>query len=165
MRNLTTVKADELRKAALEAMEAQDSGWNHFWRLPPAVAEALDGSMTDKASLGAVRDWDVTPAMDRWSGRVRRMLNALADEGLIVRVRRGEQTPWGHEASDAVYFTLEAYDLAKGEADLKRAAEAVEAMTWHQVKERLAAGPGVELAPSGTLSLDDWLQLLEKGGW
>lgn len=165
MRNLTTVKAPELRKAALAALEAQEDQWSAFWRLPAVVASQLGGDMRDKASLNARYDWDVSPAMDNWTGRVRRVLNALADEGAIARVRKGQQTPWEHEASEAMYFTLSAYAQAQGEAEARRAEVTAYALAWGEIQQRLEEGAGVRLAPSGTLSQDDWQKLLEKAGW
>lgn len=166
MRNLQTVKPDELAKAALDALEAQEGQWSAFWRLPDVTAAQLGGSMHNAESLGITRSWgSIQGEMNNWVERVRRALNRLADERAIVRVRRGEQLPWGGEAPEAYYFTLAAAGQAKAEAEAKNDAEVVEAAVWRQIRDRLAAGPGVQLAPSGTLRQDDWLDLLEKAGW
>lgn len=161
--NLTTVGAAAVRDAALDLVN--DAGDTEFYVMPGRVASLLGFQYGTHVAHGTTREWERRHAEESWTGRVRRALDKLADDGLIVKVKRDGRLPDGSCASGTTYYSHKAYAEAEDKAQARRTAAEVEAATWRQIRDRLASGPGVQLAPSGTLSLDDWLQLLEKAGW
>lgn len=184
-RNLTRIPRQELQDAILKAVGEQ-GGRMEGYEASDVVARVLGGSQDDAGSLGAPppdhRSWHgmrtpcqacataagvgLAEAQKRWSGQVRRAMDRLAGEGLLVKVGKGQRTPDGSYASNTVYY----YSPGAYAAEEERTARALvkaEATRrrWEKIRWRLQEGPGVRLDSEGRLFADSWELLLDKGGW
>lgn len=167
MRRLDSMTAGELRDAALD--EVQERGDIESWRIAGRVALRLGGNLNDAASLGvrSMNDYrDAEEAKSRFTGRVRRALGKLADEGTFVKVGSRQKLPSGHSSGQfAVYFTPEAFGAARHEhAERMEAADALE-KRWKSINRRLTGPSGVALDRQHRLTVDEWEQLLDAAGW
>lgn len=167
MRDLRHVTPAEIEPAALRAVE-EENGRIEGYLADDRVAALLGGSVDDLRSMGvspAFR-WEFAAAQRKWSGRVRRVMDKLADNGALVKVGKDQRTPGGTHATNTVfYYTPGAY-----QAEIRRAAEGTQRALevqrrWEEVQRRLWDGPAIRLGSGGKLSLEDWEKLLIEGGW
>jgi hypothetical protein len=166
MRRLADLANPELRNAALAL--ARESGHTESWRMARDVATRLDASVFDAVSVGvrANHYQEFQAAVTRFTGRVRRQLDNLADEGLIIKVGARERLPDGHSGGQyAHYYTPEAFEAARQQAAERRADTAALEQRWTAIRQRLLTGPGVALNRQRQLTTDEWEQLLDKAGW
>jgi len=155
-RQLDSLTPAEIREAAAALMPEYGHAEAHH--LVWAVAERLGSSRQD-----VPQGWAGNRVQERYFGRVKRALDALAEWGVLVRVGAKEGLPSGASPGGVHYYTPEAFAAAKEEADRRRAeAQAVEAR-WDVVRRRLSAVE-VDLRPNGSLYLTDWEHLLEATG-
>jgi len=156
MRQLDELTPPEI-KAAIPAVFPED-GHAESYQLLDAVAEKLNSSRD--ATPGG---WQQNRVHERYTGRVKRALDALAAEGDLVRVGSQEGLPDGTNPGGVHYYTPEAFAAAQEKRD-KRYAEAQAAkVRWDLVANRLDAVE-VHLNKDGSLSLEDWEHLLEATG-
>lgn len=167
MRVLKDIPSSEVKEAALRAVREENGRIEASWAAS-AVARLLGGDLYDEASLGVQPGWyrQIMTAQQRWAGRVRGAMNALAADGTLVKVSRGSRTPGGAlTRNTAYYYTPEAFK-AEAEQARQKAAEALSREErWGAVRQRLWNGTGLALLPQGAMTLDNWEKLLEKGGW
>jgi len=158
MRQLDDLTPAEIKTAVAALMPGQGGTQSH--QLAHAVAKHLD------SSLQAVpQGWSGTKVINRYASRLKRALDLLAGDGVIVKVPAGHRLPSGESQGmrEVRYYTPEGFAAAKEEGEKRRAeALAVEAR-WDVVRRRLGA-VDVNLRPNGSLYLVDWEHLLEATG-
>jgi hypothetical protein len=98
----------------------------------------------------------------RFARQVVRALNALAAEGTLVKIPRGDYHPGGAYENAAAWYTKDAYAAAMLAAQEAREEQIAVENRWEDVHEALhAAGlpaRGIRRGPPG-LELDGWEQL------
>src|ERR1700748_1145336 len=94
-------------KAAIPAVFPED-GHVQAHQIVWTVAEQLDFS-----HQAVPQGYAGSRAQERYVGRVRRALDALADDGVLVRVGAKEQPPDGTSPGSVHYYTPEAFAAAK----------------------------------------------------
>lgn len=137
--------------------------------LRPYLLKVLDSEKGFLQSTYA--DWAVARYLtgaavcsDRTRGLILRELDKMADEGLIVKIRRG--TVFGGEKMNAArYYTLERAAEIRRQQDEAAERRAKTEARWDRVRERLAAGPSVVMDAKYQLSLEAWEHLLHEAGW
>jgi hypothetical protein len=165
MRTLKELSTAELMAAALRYVQAEGRV-EGSWPVAIAAAASLDADVYNEYSLGTSYRWEVQVARDKFSARVSRVLNMLADAKQVVKVGKGEYTPGGSYASNTTFwYTQEKWDAETAERQARKDADRQTEEAWHSVRLRLREGPGVGMDHYHALSLDDWEILLEKGGW
>jgi hypothetical protein len=105
--------------------------------------------------------------------RVGRALNRLADDGVLVKVGKGQEHPSGQRESGAAFYTKSGYAKAVEKGQQQRLAERVERDRWADIRNNLERrGVHATTAPGQPvqLSLDEWENLLGQlakgnGGW
>lgn len=176
MRTLTSLTKAELKDTALAYMreegriEGMYAGREVARRLDsdPYNDEALELGPLDNTGYMGARNMRAERAREKYFSRVKRALEELVADGLLIKVGRGGRTPEGRHLGNTVYYyTPEQYAQdQRAAADRQQIAVATTAR-WTIIEERLFRGPGVVLDPkrAGGLTLSHWEQLLQKGGW
>lgn len=155
MRQLDTLTPAEIKAAIPEVFP--ESGHAQSYQVVWAVAEKL-GSGNQAVPQG----YTGNRVQERYTGRVKRALDALAAEGTLVKVPAGDRLPDGRPQSirEVRYYTPAAFEAATAAHAVRQAAGAQEKARWEKVAERLGA-VDVALGNGGSLTLDDWENLLE----
>jgi hypothetical protein len=150
-----------LESANSMAVSTETDGWWRSWELPGRLAEFM-GIMTqhNQASTGRER-----AAVQRFDGQALRAFNAIAAEGGLVKVGRGERSPHGSVLGNTAEFFKPA-EFEKADAEYRAALEnrATSIERWKRIYDELVSrGLDVRAAPRGSairLSLDSWETLL-----
>ena len=108
-------------------------------------------------------------AGDRFAAQVRRAMNALTAEGVLVKIPRNGYHPGGSQEPNTAWYTPGAYAAAVKRAQRRDQERLAAQARWESVIDRLAGLGFMGAASQGdsvTLDLADWedlLQLLELG--
>lgn len=160
LRQLDDLKPAEIKEAAAAVMEDQEGGV-HPARMLSAVAKKLDSDI----HLGVPAGRQGTHDYDRFAGRVSRAMQALADEGKLVKVGPDDPSPDGRAVIGRAisYYTPKAYAAARETGDRVRAERTENSRRWADVRIRLAK-ENFHMDGQHGLSLDDWELLLRRAG-
>lgn len=156
MRQLDSLTPAEI-KAAIPMVFPEDGHAEAYQVLDP-VAEKLDSSRD--ATPGG---WQHNRVLERYFGRVKRALDALAADGALIRVGAKERPPDGTSPGDVHYYTPDAFAAAKARSEKAEAEALAVNLRWDLLAGRLDAVE-VRLRPNGSLTLEDWEHLLEATG-
>jgi len=103
---------------------------------------------------------------DSFCGQVSRAMNKLADEGLIVKVSRGDRTPDGYTAKSVRYYMPDRFAALQAEHKQKQQEHAETRARWAEVTSKLEriVGPVkvVDHLQRPMLTLDQWNEILES---
>lgn len=163
MRDLDSLKPEEIRAELARMISDTDVAKGGFesYHVMDKVASRLDSS-----TVFPQNNWRFGAVYDRFTGRVKRALDKLAADGVLVRYGDGDRLPNGNTNYRSVrYYTPEAVREAETERDRKQAALDAISQRWDAVSGKLA-NLGYFWSGDGTdhkLSLADWEQLL--GQW
>lgn len=160
-RRLFVKQLDDLTPAAIKAaIPAVFPGDGHaevhhvLWY----VAEKLGSG-----SKAVPQGYSGTRVQERYLGRVKRAMDALAEEGVLVRVGAKDRPPDGTSPGTVSYWTPEAYQEAKSESEKRRREGQAQAFRNDRIHSRLRAA-GIAVLPDGSLRPDDWEHLLDLAG-
>lgn len=156
MRMLESLTPAEI-KAAIPAVFPED-GHAESHHVVWTVAEKLDSS-----SQAVPQGYSGNRVQERYIGRVKRALDALAAEGTLVRVGAQESPPDGTSPGSVHYYTPEAFAAAKARSEQREAEALTEKVRWERIAVRLLAAD-VTLRKDGSLSAESWERLLEVTG-
>jgi hypothetical protein len=155
---------DSLTPAEIKAVVAEvfpEDGHARDYQVLDSVAEFLGSSRLDEGAFA--RAYGRAGVVTRFSGRVRRALDALAADGALVRVGGREQPPDGSPPGEVHYYTVAGYKAAAATHEDRQAEAVLERARRHRIASRLSA-VNVTLRPDGSLSPGDWEHLLEAAG-
>jgi hypothetical protein len=166
VRELDSLKPDEIREAAAAVAAAEPQGWVTMnARLLWLVAERLGSSSRAEGTFtGSRYQWNEVTR--RYEGRVKRALDALAGNGTLVKARAGEMIPGGSvklSMREVRYYTPGAHAAARAEGEKRQAEALAEKARWERIAVRLLAAD-VYLRKNGSLSAEAWERLLEVTG-
>lgn len=156
MKQLDSLTPAEIKTAVAALMP--ERGHAEAYQLLEAVANQLDSSRSETPG-----GYQHSRVIERYFGRVKRALDALAVEGTLVKVGAKERPPNGTSPGSVHYYTPEAFAAAKAAYEEREAAELAEKLRWDLVANRLDAVE-VTLKRDGSLSLEHWEHLLEATG-
>jgi hypothetical protein len=148
---------DATREVALAERGALES-----WRAPALVASYL--GITEQ--YNGARTYTEASALRRFQGQVARSLNALARDGVLRKVGRGDRGPDGgwNRRNEACYYTPEEWDAAAARAAKHEAAAKAEEDRWAAIYDRLVAlgiFPGGNRGEPVHLVVPEWSNLLD----
>lgn len=153
-RQLDSLTLAEIKQAVAELMPGH--GWAETYMLLGEVAEHLGSSQHNYPAgyTGRV-------VARRYSGRVKRAMDKLAGEGVLVKAGKDDPKPDGTNNNSVYYYTREAWDAAAARGRQRLAEAEVLEARWERVQARL--GELEILMPRrGRLTIDAWEQLLDK---
>lgn len=157
MRKLDGLKPAEIKEAA--AALAPEHGHFEAYQAQTYVADRLESSTSDRDAFTS-SGYGIIREQERYFGRVKRALDALAVEGTLIRVGANQVLPSGLNSYNTVqYFTPEAFAVAKERGDQERAQREAEDLRWTLAANRLDA-LGIKLPGSNRLALEDLEKLL-----
>jgi hypothetical protein len=156
MRQLDSLTLAEI-KAAIPVVFPEDGHAEAYQVLDP-VAEKLDSSRD--ATPGG---WQHNRVLERYFGRVKRALDAIAADGALIRVGSKERPPDGTSPGGVHYYTPDAFAAAKARSEKAEAEALTEKVRWERIAVRLLAAD-VTLHRDGSLSAESWERLLEVTG-
>lgn len=113
------------------------------WSFLREVAGALD--------LGT----DTGTSWDRFTGQVRRALNKLADEGVLVKAAEGRGVR---------FYRPDEWRQLEGQREREAAGQQVQLALWGRLHDELGLHGFLSTAPRGkpvSLAAGDWLRLLQ----
>jgi hypothetical protein len=124
--------ADEVY-AAVRKYVAESDGMVENWRLRNAVADELGINRSQSSRL-------LRQTWAKFTGQVTRSLNALAAEGMVLKVGRGQRGPDGKVAyaNEVRYFTSQAWQQAEREAEAREAERQHQLAVQQEITERFA---------------------------
>jgi hypothetical protein len=156
VRQLDSLTPAEI-KAAIPMVFPED-GHAEAYELLDAVANQLDSSRSEIPD-GYRRN----AVLERYLGRVKRALDAIAADGTLIRVGSKERPPDGTSPGDVHYYTPDAFAAAKARSEKREAEALTEKVRWERIAVRLLAAD-VTLRRDGSLSAESWERLLEVTG-
>jgi uncharacterized protein DUF3693 len=149
------------RKVAAQPGEGRNDGWWRSWEVPALVAQVL-GVADARNNSTSHRSGP------RFDAQATRAFNALAVEGVLVKVGRGERSPHGRRlGNEAEFYTPSAYKNAVAEMETAQAQRARTRQAWESVWDRLTALGLSPRAADGRghkvrLDLEDWEKILDE---
>jgi hypothetical protein len=159
MRQLDDLKPAEIKAAVAALMPGL--GQAESWQILETVAQRLGSS-----KMATPGGYQHNAVLDRYVGRVKRALDALAADGVLVRVGAKDQPPDGTSPGDVHYYTPEAYAAAKSWNEERLAALKAQAEYKDELRTRLRKA-GIEMGDSGnfvSVPLTDMKHLLDLAG-
>lgn len=166
----TTVKYPEVLAAVREYLakvpaNARPTRVNGaYWDIGKAMQVGLYEQETQLDRINA----------DRFSNQIRRALDALATEGSLIKIGKGDQSLTGYRQNTPEYYTPAQHEHAVAKAQQERTDKLTAATRWEEIYDQLERlGIPVQSWNRGqriVLELDGWDTLLEQltkgtGGW
>ena len=162
-RPLRDIKAAEVRDAVAALMPELGYAENDHVFIGQVMRKLGARESGDDSS--GYRDWRYEQDREKFNGQVVRALNALAADGTLRKVPRGEPLPSGSWGRGSCWLTPEAWEKAEKEGLERKQAEEEAAARWQRISER-AGALGI-LLPSpqepGARALEQLLDLAEQG--
>jgi hypothetical protein len=157
-RLLDSLKPAEIKAAVLAEMNERGSA--ESYELTVAVARRCGSN--ERNYPPDARAWAIRDIDDRYVGRIKRGLESLTDDGILVKHGSGyKKIP--------KYWTQAAWAERERQALEAAAAEEAERQRWVKIADRLSVQgllfSGMPHSSPGRLSRDDWEKLLDKAGW
>jgi alpha-amylase/alpha-mannosidase (GH57 family) len=155
MRKLDDLKPAEIKEAA--AALAPEHGHFEAYQIQGYIADRLGSATWDDDALPS--GYQKNAVQERYFGRVKRALDALAGEKVLIRVGANQVLPSGLNSYNTVhYFTPEEFARQNAEGDARRREQQAEAFRNDEIRRRLAAG-GFTNGTAFTTA--DWERILD----